>query len=233
MRFRRTPILMIFWLFPWFGILLNYIYLKRALARLQAMPATRPAHVSASLAAFNSTADPTEPHSAAAFAGSAPDQPLLRLPVPRRVRISKSGRIVLWTSAFGLSLFVVPFAASAYHQWALYQSFSNVGGLGWGIALEGVVALAACGIWRGQVRECDLLKNGQAAMGHVLRQWTDEKRNSSVEYEFTDFMGSLHRGVAFDRTGKLFSGMPLLVFYDRADPKRQLAYCSTLHEVLA
>lgn len=132
----------------------------------------------------------------------------------------------------GLLIFFVPFVASVYRQWALYHSFSNVTGLGWGIAIESLVALAAFGIWRGQVRECDLLEHGEAAMGRVLRQSTDNKRNSSIEYEFTDFLGSSHRGNAFDRTNQLSSGMPMVVFYDRDNPKRQIAYCSTLHEVI-
>ena len=60
----------------------------------------------------------------------------------------------------------------------------------------------------------------------------DNKNNSSVEYEFTDFLGSSHRGSCFDRTNQLFSGSSLVIFYDRDNPKRQIAYCSTLHEVI-
>jgi hypothetical protein len=234
MRFNRAPFLMIFWSVPALGILCNYIYAKRKLAQLQAMPATTPVHAAAAVGAFNSTSTNAPRQDAAnAFSPSARDEALLRAPVPRRVRISKSGRIVLWVAAFGLSLFVVPFALNAYRQWTLYHSFAHVTGLGWGIGLEALVALAAYGIWRGQVRECDLLEHGDAVMGRVLRQWTDDKRNSSVEYEFSDFLGSSRKGIAQDRTNQLFSGMPLLVFYDRDNPKRQIAYCSTLHEVVA
>ena len=63
------------------------------------------------------------------------------------------------------------------------------------------------GLWRSQVRECDLLENGEMAMGKIARQWKDDKNNSSVEYEFSDYQGQTHKGMGFDYTGKLFEGM--------------------------
>jgi hypothetical protein len=232
-RFNRTPILMVFWAFPALGILWNYIYLKRKLATLQAMPATTPVHAAAAVHAFNAiSSNAPQPDTANTFSPSARDEALLRLPVPRQVRMSKSGRLVMGVSCFGLLLFVVPFAAGTYKQWTLYHSFAHVSGLGWGIALEVIVVLAAYGIWRGQVRETDLLEHGDAVIGRVLNQWTDNKSNSTVQFEFTDFLGKSHKGSAMDRTNQLFSGMPLVVFYDRNDPNRQIAYCSTLHLVV-
>jgi hypothetical protein len=229
MKFNRAPQLMLFMLFPIAVIPLNYFFLKRKLAKLKAMPSTAQSptiHSNLNLVAENA------PSASQTFPASPRDEALLQTPAPRQIRISKSGRITMWVAAVGLMAFVVPFAAGAYKQWTLYHSFSNVRGLGWGIALECVVAFAAYGIWRGQVRECDLLEHGEVVMGRVLRQWTDQKRNSSIEYEFTDFLGSSHRGSVLDRTNQLFSGMPLVVFYDRDNPKRQIAYCSTLHEVI-
>jgi hypothetical protein len=134
--------------------------------------------------------------------------------------------------AFGLSLFVVPMAISAYNQWTLYHSLANVRGMGWAIAIEVAVALAAYGIWRGQVRECDLLKHGEATMGRVLRQSTDNKNNSCIDYEWTDFLGTSHKGSVNDRTQKLFAGMPAVVFYDRGNPRREIAACATYHQVI-
>lgn len=229
MKFNRTPQLMIFFAFPAAVIPFNYFWLERKITKLKAVqfPASShsvPSNFSPAISGA-ATSSPT-------FTPSAQDEALLRTPAPRRIRVSKSGRIVMWVCSLGLMVFVVPFVASAYKQWTLYHSFSNVRGLGWGIALECIVALAAYGIWRWQTRECDLLEHGEVVMGRVLRQWIDSERNSSIEYEFTDFLGSSHRGGAFDRTNQLFSGMPLAVFYDRDNPKRQIAYCSTLHEVI-
>ena len=229
MGFKKTPILMIFWFVPALGVALNFVYLKRQLAKLKAMPSqAQPPTVHSN---FNLVAE-NQPSTRQVLPDSPRDQTLLRTPAPRQIRVSKSGRFVIWISVFGLLAFFIPFAANLYRQWTLYHSFSNIKGLGWGIAVECIVALAAFGIWRGQVRECDLLEHGEVVLGRVVSQWTDNKRNSSVQYEFTDFLGSSHRGSAFDRTNQLFSGMPLVVFYDRDNPKRQIAYCSTLHEVI-
>jgi hypothetical protein len=229
LKLYRTPMIMIFPCFPALAIPLNFFFLKKKLAQLKAMPASRqPSPVPSNFDPVTNQA-PSRMHT---FPASARDEALVRTPAPRQIRVSRSGRLVMWAAALGLSLFVVPFAASAYGQWTLYHSFSNVRGLGWGIAMEAIVALAAFGIWRGQVRECDLLEHGEVVMGRVLRQWMDDKNNPWVEYEFTDFLGSLHKGSANDRTNQLFPGMSLVVFYDRDNPKHQVAYCSTLHEVI-
>jgi hypothetical protein len=227
--FKRTPILMLFLVIPALAIPLNFYFLRRKLAKLNAMPSQ--SQSSAVHSNFNLVAE-NAPSGTQMFPASSRDEALLRTPAPRQIRVSKSGRIVMGISVVGLSAFVIPFAINIYHQWTVYHSFSNIRGLGWGLAFEGVVALAAYGVWRGQVRECDLLEHGEVVIGRVLRQWTDNKRNSSIEYEFTDFLGSSHKEGAFDRTNQLVSGMPLVVFYDRDNPKRQIAYCTTLHEVI-
>ncbi len=231
MKFNRAPQLMIFILFPVAAIPFNYFWYKRKIAKLKAMqfPASGPAVASNSPAAW-SAVGPSSP--SPTLAASSRDELLLRTPAPRQIRMSKGGRITMWVAAFGLLAFLLPFAANLYRQWTLYHSFANVRGLGWGIGLECVIALAAFGIWRGQVRECDLLEHGEAVMGRVTRQWTDDKNNSWITYEFTDFLGSSQRGSVSDRTNQLFADMPLVVFYDRDNPKRQVAYCSTLHEVI-
>src|SRR5580704_4033432 len=230
MKFNRAPWLLLFMLFPVSFIPLNYFLLKRKIAKLKSMQF---AAVSQPVSSnFGAPLDRASSSSSAAAAPSHENEALLHTTAPRRIRTSRQGRIVLWVAALGLSLFIVQPAAGLYRQWVTYHSFSNVRGLGWGIALVCIVALAAFGIWRGQVRETDLLERGEVVMGRVVRQWADDKRNSQVEYEFTDYMGSLHRGIANDRTDELSSGSPLVVFYDRDNPKRQVAYCSTLHEVI-
>jgi hypothetical protein len=232
MKFSRAPWLLLFMLFPVSFIPLNYFLLKRKMAKLRSMQVvagTPP--ISPNFGATFDRATSPSSSPAATFAPSREDEALLRMPAPRRVRTSKRGRITLWVAALGLSLFIVPAAAGFYRQWVTYHSFSNSRGIGWAIAIECIVALAIFGIWRGQVRERELLERGEVVMGRVTRQWTDEG-SSQIEYEFTDFVGSLHRASANDRTDKLVSGMPLVVFYDRDSPNRQVAYCSTLHEVI-
>lgn len=94
-----------------------------------------------------------------------------------------------------------------------------------------LVLLLPVGMWRSQVRECDLLENGEVAMGKIVRRWTGDKTNTSVQYEFSDYQGQTHAGGGYDYTGKLYEGMSVPVFYDRENPKRQIAYCATMHVI--
>ena len=232
MKFKNAPQLMIFFALPALVIPLNFFFAKRKLAKLRAMSGAQQA---APNPPIPSNFEPAVLYPAVdnpSLPVGAQDEALLRTPAPRRIRISKRGRITLWVAAFGLLAFTVPMGAGLYKQLSLTGSLSNVRGLGWAIAIEAIVALAAFGIWRGQKRECDLLEHGETVMGRVTREWTDDKRNSWIEYEFTDFFGSSHKGSATDQSSKLFTGMPVVVFYDRDNPKRQIAYCSTLHEVM-
>jgi hypothetical protein len=229
LRLNRAPMLIIFPCIPGLAIPLNFLLLRRTLAKLKAMPA---AAENSSVPSNDSAVVDHAPAATQTFSASARDEALLRTPPPRRIRVSKAGRITMGVVVIGLLTFLVPTTAGIHRQWALYHSFTGVRGLGWAIAIEAFVALAAFGIWRGQARECDLLEHGEAVMGRVLRQWTDSKNNSWIEYEFTDFAGSPHKGSCFDRTRQLFAGMPAVVFYDREKPSRQIAACTTLHEVI-
>lgn len=220
--------LILFPCFPALAIPLNFFLLRKKLAKLQAMPASQPSAAPSNFQPMSSDA----PSGMQTFPASSRDEALVRTPAPRRIRMSKGGRITVWVTMIGLSIFFVPMTASIYHHWALYHSFAGVQGLGWAIAIEALTALVAYGIWRGQKAECGLLEHGEAVMGRVLRQWTDNKNNSWIEYEFTDFAGSSHKGSCFDRTRQLFAGMQVVVFYDREKPSRQIAACTTLHEII-
>jgi hypothetical protein len=235
LKFNRTPALMIFPFIPALVIPLNYFFARKKLARLKAMPVSqqdkkfpRPSAVPSNFSTFADNASSEAP----TFRPSSRDEALLHAPAPRQIRMSKTGRIAMSVAAVGLSIFVIPMAASLYNHWNLYHSFANVQGLGWMIAIEVIVALAAFGIWRTQVRECNLLRNGEVAMGRVVSQFTDQKRNSTVQYEFTDSYGASHRGGGQDLTSQLVTGSGVAVFYDRDNPKRNIPTCATYHEVV-
>ena len=66
----------------------------------------------------------------------------------------------------------------------------------------------------------------------VVSEWRGDKDQSSIEYEFKDFQGQTRRASGFDYTQKLFAGMPVAVFYDRDNPKRQIPACATYHEIV-
>lgn len=232
MKFSRAPELMMFILFPAAFIPLNYFWLKRKLVKLKSMQF--PEGVPHTPSNFTYAANVEGSSGAApAYSPSAQYAALAALPAPRQIRLAKSSTWFRWVVAFSLAPIVAVIAINLYQDWARTSSLAGMGrrDLIMAAAAGGVFMLAA-GIWRSQMRECDLLEHGEVVMGCVVRQWSDQKQGSSVEYEFTDFLGQTHRAVGFDRTMRLYSGMPVPVFYDRDNPKRQIAYCAALHEVI-
>jgi len=112
------------------------------------------------------------------------------------------------------------------------QSFVRFQTSDWAMGGFGaLLLLLPFGIWRGQKTECDLLENGEVTLAKVTRQWTN-RNSSSIECEFKDFSGQVHKVIAVDNTRKLLQSMYVPVFYDRNIPGRQVAYCATLHEVV-
>ena len=143
------------------------------------------------------------------------------------------GRFSVALSLLAVLIFGTIIGVHLYAVWARSLSFATFGPKDW--VMTGAAALFLLipfGLWRNQVKECDLLENGEVVVGRVVRQWSSGKNNSSIEYTFKDFEGHEHKGTGFDYTMKLFEGMAVPVFYDRDNPKRQIASCSTLHEVV-
>jgi hypothetical protein len=232
-RFRNPYQIAIFTVVPAIGILINYFVSRRSLARLQALPvpAMRAALVptnsfAPSTAVAGKSAEPTiEP--------SAQQQALLRTSRPREIRMAMRGRISLSVALLGVLGFAAIFGLHIYTVWARRHSFTVFSPGDWVIAaIVAFLLLLPYMMWRSQVRECELLENGEVALATVLKQWRGDKGSSSIEFEFKDFQGATHQGIGFDYTQKLFEGMPVAVFYDRDDPKRQIPACATYHEVV-
>ena len=95
-----------------------------------------------------------------------------------------------------------------------------------------VLLLAPLSIWHNQEKERDLLTNGESVLANVVKQWRD-RSNSAIVYEFKDAQGGEHRVSSIDYSGKLCEGRTVPVFYDRQNPKRQVAYCGTSHKIVA
>ena len=159
---------------------------------------------------------------------------LLRTSRPREIRMSRRGRFRLSVALLGVLGFAAIFALHLYTIWARKLSFRVFTPGDWVIAaIVALLLFFPYTMWRSQVRECDLLENGEVTLGTVVRQWKGDKSSSSIEYEFKDLQGATPRGIAFDYTEQLFEGMPVAVFYDRENPKRQIAACATYHEVVS
>jgi hypothetical protein len=233
----RNPIqIAIFCGFPAFAMLLNYIFARRSLATLEALPALapRPAAAASDGSAFgisgraSSSADDVQPTPEA----TAKYQALLRTSRPREIRMSSSGKFgIIAGTLFSLGL-ATAFSFHLYAKWIPHQSFARFNGEDWVVGGIGILLLLfPYGIWRGQKKECDLLENGEVALGKVTRQWMG-KDTSSIEGEFKDSSGQVRNFSGFDNSRSLFTGMTVPVFYDRENPTRQVAYCATAHEVV-
>jgi hypothetical protein len=200
----------------------------RTLNKLQALPA--PPAASTVQSSDSSSTGP----SAAAFEPSLRDQALLRTSRPREIRMAARGKFMVVLSFLVVLAFVTMIGVHLYAVWARTLSFATFEPKDWAITGgAALLLLIPCGLWRSQGKECDLLENGEVVLGKVTRQWSSGRNNSSVEYTFKDFEGHEHKAVGYDYTMKLFEGMTVPVFYDRDNPKRQIASCSTFHEVVA
>lgn len=231
-HFRNPYQIAIFVVFPAVGILINYFVSRPSLVRLLALsaPAMRAATVPTNSFAPSAA---VAAKSSAAIAPSAQQQALLRTSRPREIRMSTRGRVSLSVAFLAVLGFAAMFGAHLYTVWARQLSFAVFTPGDWVIA--GIVALLLLlpfGMWRQQVRECDLLENGEVALATVVSEWRGDQDQSSIEYEFKDFQGETRRGAGFDYTQKLFEGMPVAVFYDRDNPKRQIPACATYHEIV-
>jgi hypothetical protein len=230
-HFRNPYQIAIFIVFPAVGILINYFVSRRSLARLQAFSA--PAMRAASVPRDSFAPSPVAAEeSGAVVEPSAQQQALLRTSRPREIRMAMRGRISLSVALLGVMGFAAIFGLHLYTIWARKQSFAVFTPGDWVIAaIVAFLLLLPYTMWRSQVRECDLLENGEVALATVVRQWRGDKSSSSVAYEFKDFQGETRQGSAFDYTEKLFEGMPVAVFYDRDNPQRQIPACATYHEI--
>jgi hypothetical protein len=238
-RFRNPYQIAIFCAVPTVGILVNYIVMKRAVSRLKTLPApairtgAAAAVPATSADAFASGDTSVGGGSSAAIEPSAQDKALLRTSRPREIQMAKRGKLSLAVTVLVVVTFGTVLGAHLCGEWARTLSFATFQTKDWAMAAGFILLLLLpVGMWRSQVRECDLLENGEVAMGKVVRRWNDEKNNASVEYEFSDYQGQTRKGLGFDYTEKLYEGMSVPVFYDRDNPKRQIAYCSTMHEIV-
>jgi hypothetical protein len=232
-HFRNPYQIAIFTVFPAIAILINYVVSRRSLVRLQTLPAPVTRAASVPYNSLASAAAVAEKSSGAVVDPSPHQIALLRTSRPREIRMSTRGRFSLSVALLGVLGFATIFGLPLYTIWARKLSVAAFTPGDWVIvAIVALLLFLPYTMWRSQVRECDLLENGEVALATVVRQWKGDKGSSSVEYEFKDFQGETRKGMGFDYTEKLFEGMPVAVFYDRDNPQRQIPSCATYHEVV-
>ena len=233
-HFRNPYQIAIFTVFPAIAILINYVVSRRSLATLQSLPAPAMRAATVPYNSFaSSAAGRVAASSNATVKPNAQQKSLLQTSRPREIRMSTRGRFSLSVAFVGVMGFAAIFGVHLYTIWQRKLSVAAFTPGDWVIAvIVAFMLLLPYAMWRSQVRECDLLENGEVALATVVRQWKGDKGSSSVEYEFKDFQGETRKGMGFDYTEKLFEGMPVTVFYDRDNPKRQIPACATYHEVV-
>ncbi len=233
-HFRNPYQIGIFTVFPAIAILINYVVSRRSLATPQSLPAPAMRAATVPYNSFaSSAAGGVAASSNATVEPNAQQKSLLQTSRPREIRMSTRGRFSLSVAFVGVMGFAAIFGVHLYTIWQRKLSVAAFTPGDWVIAvIVAFMLLLPYAMWRSQVRECDLLENGEVALATVVRQWKGDKGSSSVEYEFKDFQGETRKGIGFDYTEKLFEGMPVTVFYDRDNPKRQIPACATFHEVV-
>ena len=171
----------IFIVLPAIRILINYIVSRRSLARLQALsvPAMRAASVPSNSFAPSPVATA---NSGAVIEPSAQQQALLRTSRPCEIRLSNRGRFRLSVALLGVLGFAAIFGLHLYAIWIRKNSCAAFTPGDWVIAaIVAFLLLLPYTMWRSQVRECDLLENGEVTLATVLRQWKGDKSSSSIE----------------------------------------------------
>jgi hypothetical protein len=235
-HFRNPMQIAIFCGAPAIGILVNYIYARKNLVTLEAMPApaTRPRAASDDSASGASTREAgADADLEPSVEASAQYQALMRTSRPRQIRMSSQGKFGVIAGLLMSLGFAAVIGMHLYTKWVPRQSFARFEPSEWAMAgFAALLLLLPFGIWRGQKTECVLLENGEVALAKVTRQWTGNKNSSSIECEFKDSSGQVHKAIAVDNSRKLLQSMSVPVFYDRENPTRQVAYCATLHEIV-
>lgn len=221
---KKTPMVYLLSIaFPAAVYALAYASVKRSLVKLESVP--------------DLPSDKRTPSSAAAgtmapLVPAAKDLALLRASRPREVRMSGRGKRSLATIALLACAFEGVLIWQLHRLWALTQSFAGFHRKDW--ALVGLVALLVLlplSTWRQMARERKLLENGELAMGRVTKKW-NTRDGSTVFYEFQDASGQTHKHSGMDYSRTLEIGMAVPVFYDRDNPKKQVAACAALHEAV-
>ncbi len=140
--------------------------------------------------------------------------------------------IPIWTlllSALGF-LFLIFWAARLWPHLPGLSRSDHKSTVLFFVAISSFVAYGWLQNLRREVRNCSLLELGQATLGHVTSQTTvgGKSKSSRITYTFTDESGLEHAGKGTDHTKKYLEGMALIVFFDRSDPKENLAACCTM-----
>jgi hypothetical protein len=102
-------------------------------------------------------------------------------------------------------------------------------------AMFGLIwSLMAATMFRSMLRDRSLLSDGEIAIATVSSQSFagDESRESRITYQFKDAAGRTFTGKCKDRTRKIFEEMQTPVFYDPANPAKNVALVGATYDLV-
>jgi hypothetical protein len=165
---------------------------------------------------------------------------------PRPVRMSRQGKVTITATSVALVAFAGALVAIAVLRPALPSgsAASPAGGLAappqnYGRPSRPVVyalplvLIAGIGFMmrRSLAQQRRLLALGELAMARVTKQWTARNGNG-IRYEFATPAGENFSRMTTDYSRQLFAGMNVPIFYDRRQPKKQVALCAAFYEIV-
>jgi hypothetical protein len=156
---------------------------------------------------------------------------LAGLPRPRRVRMSLRGKTTLAVTAVILLASLGIFVAGLSGQSRV--SPRNSGSpqiLPFAIPIVFILLFVPL-MFRSIIRQKPLLVDGEIAAARVTKRWAS-RHGPRIQYEFNTPLGEHFSSSAVDGSGQLAVGMNVPVFYDSQTPKRQIALCASLYEVV-
>ena len=180
------------------------------------------------------TSPPSNVTNAVAKPGPADYDRLLMLRRPRTIRLKKSmGMFVIVYAVIlgsvGYAVFLV--TARGGSKAGFHSLFPNL----FPLAMFALIwAIFVATMFRSIVRDRGLLIDGEIAIGTVTSQSYagGESRDSRIVYEFKDAAGRTFSGKSTDRTRKVFEEMRTPVFYDPANPSRNIALVGATYDLV-
>ncbi|MGO9640325.1 MAG: hypothetical protein ACLP1Y_03335 [Candidatus Acidiferrales bacterium] len=158
-------------------------------------------------------------------------QVLFSLPPPRTVRMRKRSKI-------GFGIVFVLFGALAIFFLVLTLNFGQGGSnpvtpsfVATMFVLVAFAILIPILIVGSTFKQKRLMVGGQLVLARITRQWSMRNTNG-IAYVFTDASGNLIQCRGNDPTRACFEGMTVPVYYDPANPRKQIAACASAYEVV-
>ena len=155
---------------------------------------------------------------------------LTKLPRPRRVRMSRQGRMNTAIITISLLFFAAALVAMVVIKPVSGSGVTPPRAVVFALPFA-LVAVIVFVMRRSLVQQRWLLAKGEIAMARVTKQWIS-RNGHGIRYEFTAPDGEAFSRTTTDNARQLLVGMDVPVFYDPEEPKKQVALCASFYEVV-